>query len=125
MENINEEKDLFVVPEEISEEEKKAWVEISKILNENTRYKKSEADRELLRQYCQTKVLRDRAWIEYNLKPERYIRFVVGLCQDGKTPKVVVKENEHYRTLTESNKQLERLMKELKLTPIIRSKAIR
>ena len=70
----------------------------------------------------QVKVTRDRAWKEWNLKPERYIKIITGICSDGKTPKVLVKENEHYKIFTECNKQLEKLMEQLKLTPKIRLK---
>lgn len=58
--------------------------------------------------------------MEYNKNPERYTRIVTGLCQDGKTPKVMVKENEHYKTLNDCNKQLEKLLKDFRLTPLAR-----
>lgn len=66
--------------------------------------------------------MRDRAWREYNKKPDRYIRIVTGICNDGKTPKVLVKENEHYKTLIDCNKRLECILQDLKLTPKIRTK---
>ena len=66
--------------------------------------------------------MRDRAWREYNKNPDRYIRIVTGICSDGKTPKVMVKENEHYKTLIDSNKQLEKILKDLRLTPEARRK---
>ena len=66
--------------------------------------------------------MRDRAWREYNKNPDRYIRIVTGICSDGKTPKVMVKENEHYKTLIDCNKQLEKILKDLRLTPEERKK---
>jgi len=75
------------------------------------------ADAELIRQYVQVKIMRDRAWIEWNKKPERYVRIVTGICADGKTPKVIIKENEHYAILNDCNKQMEKLLTDFKLTP--------
>lgn len=66
--------------------------------------------------------MRNRAWEEYNKKPERYMRIVVGICGDGKTPKVLVEENEHYKTLLDCNKHLERLLNDLRLSPQSRAK---
>ena len=66
--------------------------------------------------------MRDRAWREYNKNPDRYIRIVTGICSDDKTPKVMVKENEHYKTLVDCNKQLEKILKDLRLTPEARIK---
>lgn len=67
-------------------------------------------------------MMRDRAWREYNKNSERYIRIVTGICSDGKTPKVIVKENEHYKTLIDCNKQFEKILKDLRLTPEARRK---
>ena len=108
---------LIEPPESLSDEEKEVWTEFISILKNGTQYKKTLADVELIRQYVQHKIMRDRAWIEWNKKPERYIRIVTGLCADGATPKIVVKENEHYRTLNDCNKHIEKLMTDLKLTP--------
>ncbi len=47
-----------------------------------------------------------------------------GICSDGKTPKVLVKENEYYKTWLETGKQLEKILKDLRLTPEIRRKNI-
>jgi len=47
---------------------------------------------------------------------------VTGICADGKTPKVMVKENDHYKTWLDCNKQLEKILKNLRLTPEIRNK---
>ena len=33
------------------------------------------------------------SWIQ---NPKRHVRIVTGICSDGKTPKIMVKENEHY-----------------------------
>ena len=104
-------------PNDLTDEEKQAWEEFVEILNNGTRYRKILADVELVRQYVQHKVMRDKAWSEWNKKPERYIRIVTGVCADGTTPKIVVKENEHYRILNDCNKYIERLLCDLKLTP--------
>ncbi len=66
--------------------------------------------------------MRDRALREYNKNSDRYVRIVTGICSDGKTPKVMVKENEHYNTLIDCNKKLEKILKDLRLTPDIRRK---
>jgi P27 family predicted phage terminase small subunit len=104
-------------PDYLSEEEKEVWEDFVQILQENTRFRKTLADAELIQQYVQHKVMRDRAWQEWNKKPERYIRIVTGICADGTTPKIVVKENEHYRILNDCNKKIEKLLSHLKLTP--------
>ena len=117
---INDE--ILKVPEYLSDEEKVAYGEIIKTLKSSIKYRLSSTDEELIWQYCQIKIMRDRAWREYNKNPERYIRIVTGICSDGKTPKVMVKENEHYKTWLDSNKQLEKILKDLRLTPEIRHK---
>lgn len=108
---------LLRPPSDLSKEEAVVWKEITELIISSTHYKKTTADVELLRQYCQTKIMRDRAWREYNKKPERYMRIVTGICSDGMTPKVMVKENEHYKTWIECNKLLEKLLKDFRLTP--------
>jgi phage terminase small subunit len=104
-------------PDNLTEEERQAWDHIYQILLSGTTYRKTMADAELIRQYMQVKLMRDRAWVEWNKKPERYIRIVTGLCADGTTPKVMVKENEHYVILKDCNRQLEKLLADFKLTP--------
>lgn len=113
---------LLRAPSDLSEAERGIWEEIVSLIISSTRYKKTTADVELVRQYCQTKIMRDRAWLEYNKNPERYIRIVTGICSDGMTPKVLVKENEHYKTWKECNKLLEKLLKDFRLTPEARRK---
>ena len=113
---------ILAIPENITKEEKIAYAEIAQTLKESINYRLSATDTELIWQYCQIKVMRDRAWREYNRNPERYIRIVTGICSDGKTPKVLVKENEHYKTLIDCNKQLEKILKDLRLTPEARRK---
>ena len=113
---------ILAIPENITKEEKIAYAEIVQTLKESINYRLSATDTELIWQYCQIKVMRDRAWREYNRNPERYIRIVTGICSDGKTPKVMVKENEHYKTLIDCNKQLEKILKDLRLTPEARRK---
>lgn len=117
---INEK--ILQIPPHLSDEEKKAYGEIVQTLRESINYRLSSTDTELIWQYCQIKVMRDRAWREYNKNPDRYIRIVTGICSDGKTPKVMVKENEHYKTLQDCNKQLEKILKDLRLTPEARRK---
>lgn len=114
--------EILKVPEFLSDEEKIVYSEIIKSLKESIKYKLSQTDVELIWQYCQIKIMRDRAWREYNKNPDRYIRIVTGICSDGKTPKVMVKENEHYKTLIDCNKQLEKILKDLRLTPEMRRK---
>ena len=117
---INDE--VLQIPEFLSDEEKTAYAEIVATLKRSIKYRLSSTDAELIWQYCQIKIMRDRAWKEYNKKPDRYIRIVTGICSDGKTPKVMVKENEHYKTLQDCNKHLEKILKDLRLTPEINEK---
>lgn len=113
---------ILQIPEYLSDEEKNTYQEIVEILKKSIKYRLAETDAELIWQYCQIKIIRDRAWREYNKNPERYIRIVTGICSDGKTPKVMVKENDHYKTLQDCNKHLEKILKDLRLTPEIRRK---
>lgn len=117
---INDE--ILQVPEYLTEEEKVTYGEIIQSLKESIKYRLSHSDVELIWQYCQLKIMRDRAWKEYNKNPDRYMRIVTGICSDGKTPKVMIKENEHYKTLIDCNKQLEKILKDLRLTPEMRNK---
>lgn len=114
--------EILKIPSYLTDEEKEAYEEIVTSLKESIKYRLSHSDTELIWQYCQLKIMRDRAWREYNKNPERYIRIVTGICSDGKTPKVMVKENEHYKTLIDCNKQLEKILKDLRLTPEARRK---
>ena len=114
--------EILKIPEFLSCEEKVAYTEIVKTIKDSIKYRLSSTDVELIWQFCQIKIMRDRAWKEYNKNPERYIRIVTGICGDGKTPKVMVKENEHYKTLIDCNKQLEKILKDLRLTPEMRRK---
>ena len=119
-ERINNE--ILQIPSYLTDEEKVAYGEIVQTLKDSIKYRLSSTDAELIWQYCQIKIMRDRAWREYNKNPDRYIRIVTGICSDGKTPKVMVKENEHYKTLIDCNKQLEKILKDLRLTPEARAK---
>ena len=114
--------EILQIPDYLTDEEKKTYEEIVGSLKESIKYRSSHSDTELIWQYCQIKIMRDRAWREYNKNPERYIRIVTGICSDGKTPKIMVKENEHYKTLIDCNKQLEKILKDLRLTPEARRK---
>ncbi len=119
-EKINNE--ILQIPDNLTLEEKVAYQEIICQLKKSIKYRLSPTDAELIWQYCQLKIIRDRAWKEYNKNPERYIRIVTGVSNDGKTPKVVVKENEHYKTWIDCNKQLEKILKDLRLTPQMRKR---
>lgn len=119
-ERINNE--ILQIPEGLTKEEKDTYIEIIHNFKGSIKYRLSNSDAELIWQYCQLKIMRDRAWKEYNKNPDRYIRIVTGICGDGKTPKVMVKENEHYKTLIDCNKQLEKILKDLRLTPEMRRK---
>lgn len=114
--------EILKVPNYLSPKEKETYGEIVKDLKDSIKYKLSPTDVELIWQYCQLKIMRDRAWREYTKNPDRYIRVVTGICNDGKTPKVMIKENEHYKTLIDCNKQLEKILKDLRLTPEMRRK---
>ena len=107
----------FQAPPDLSASELLVWQEITEILREFRGTKLSDADHELIRQYCQLTVTRNRAWAAYDEKPERYTKIVTGLCKDGKTPKIVLKDNEHYKTWLECNKHLDALLKEMELNP--------
>ena len=113
---------ILTIPSYLTKEEKVAYSGIVETLKESIHYRLSSTDAELIWQYCQIKIMRDRAWREYNKNPDRYIRIVTDICGDGKTPKVMVKENEHYKTLIDCNKQLEKILKDLRLTPEARKK---
>lgn len=119
-ERINNE--VLQIPSYLTDEEKIAYAEIVQTLKESIKYRLSSTDAELIWQYCQIKLMRDRAWREYNKNPDRYTRIVTGICSDGTTPKVMVKENEHYKTLIDCNKHLEKILKDLRLTPEMRIK---
>lgn len=119
-ERINNE--ILQIPGNLTAEERATYEDIVNSLKESIKYRLSHSDVELIWQYCQLKIMRDRAWKEYNKNPDRYIRIVTGICSDGKTPKVMVKENEHYKTLIDCNKQLEKILKDLRLTPEVRAK---
>jgi len=107
----------FAPPKDLSDAELVVWLELADILRDLHGTKISDADHELMRQYCQLTVTRNRAWSEFNKKPEFYTRIVTGLEADKQTPKVVVKENEYYKTWLECSKRLDALMKEMELNP--------
>ena len=114
---------ILQIPSGLSPEEQAAYSSIAETIKQSVKYRLTSVDAELIWQYCQLKVMRDRAWRAYNLNPERYIRIVTGICPDGKTPKIMVKENEHYKTLQECNRHLEKILKDLRLTPEARRKS--
>ncbi len=116
-ERIENNDKILQLPCGLSEEEKSAYISITDNLKRSIKYRLTPSDAELIWQYCQLKIMRDRAWKEYNLNPQRYIRIVTGISPDGKTPKITVKENEHYKTLQDCNRHLERILKDLRLTP--------
>ncbi|MBQ7797669.1 MAG: P27 family phage terminase small subunit [Clostridia bacterium] len=114
--------EVLQIPDNLTNEEKQEYEQIVEDFKEEISYRLSKVDVELIWQYCQLKVMRNRAWREYNKNPDRYIRIVTGMSSDGKTPKVMVKENEHYKTLIDCNKHIEKILKDLRLTPEMRNK---
>ncbi len=66
--------------------------------------------------YNYLKIMRDTAWVEWNKNPELQIKIVTGIEKDGKTPKVTLKENQHYGIFTECNRQLERILDDFDLS---------
>lgn len=114
--------EVLQIPINLTNEEKQEYEQIVEDFKEEISYRLSKVDVELIWQYCQLKVMRNRAWREYNKNPDRYIRIVTGMSSDGKTPKVMVKENEHYKTLIDCNKHIEKILKDLRLTPEMRNK---
>jgi len=117
--SIEESNNLIEPPKGLTDEERAVWLEFIEILK-GARYRKTLADVELVRQYVQHRLMRDEAWRQWSERPERYIRIVTGISSDGVTPKVIVKENEHYRILNDCNKYLEKILTNLKLTPLKR-----
>ncbi len=114
--------EVLQIPNNLTNEEKQEYEQIVEDFKEEISYRLSKVDVELIWQYCQLKVMRNRAWREYSKNPDRYIRIVTGMSSDGKTPKVMVKENEHYKTLIDCNKHIEKILKDLRLTPEMRNK---
>ena len=114
--------EVLQIPHNLTKEEKQEYEQIVADFKKEIKYMLSKTDIELIWQYCQLRIMRNRAWREYNKEPTRYTRIVTGICSDGKTPKVMVKDNEHYKTLMDCNKQLEKILKDLKLTPSMRDK---
>lgn len=72
--------EILKIPSYLTDEEKKAYEKIAGSLKDSIKYRLSHSDTELIWQYCQIKIMRDRAWREYNKNPERYIRIVTGIC---------------------------------------------
>lgn len=114
--------EVLQIPNNLTNEEKQEYEQIVEDFKQEISYRLSKVDVELIWQYCQLKVMRNRAWREYSKNPDRYIRIVTGMSSDGKTPKVMVKENEHYKTLIDCNKHIEKILKDLRLTPEMRNK---
>lgn len=122
LERTKANENLLKIPNLLSKEEKRVYQEVVNVVKESVNYKLTSTDIELIWQYCQIKIMRDKAWKAYSSNPERYVRIVTGLSSDGKTPKIIVKENEYYKTLVDCNKQLEKILKDLRLTPNERRK---
>jgi len=105
---------LLVVPAELGTEEKAAWEIGATMIRAKERIIKH-VDLELLRQFARLRVMADRAYSEWNKNPERFSKIVTGVASDKMTPKVTIKENEHYVVFSECNKELENVMKHLGL----------
>ncbi|MCL2177107.1 MAG: hypothetical protein FWB72_04100 [Firmicutes bacterium] len=110
--NVQKSNEILKPPTNLSEKEIEAWDYIVEILKSKN-YVKTARDIELVMQHMQTKLMRDIAWEKWQENPERYVRIVTGVAVDGQTPKVTIKENEHYKILQESNKKLEKFLKDL------------
>lgn len=61
-ERINQNNEILKVPEYLSDEEKIVYKSIVNQLQKSIKYCLTESDVELIWQYCQLKVMRDRAW---------------------------------------------------------------
>lgn len=53
--------EILQIPDYLTDEEKKAYEEIVGSLKESIKYRLSHSDTELIWQYCQIKIMRDRA----------------------------------------------------------------
>lgn len=95
---------LIEVPNDLNEQEKIIWIEFANLLISSSNNIKTAADKEMIRQYVYFKILRDTAWIEWSKNPELTVKIVTGVDKDGKTPKVTLKDNQHYSIFTDSNK---------------------
>ena len=107
---------LLEVPNDLNEGEKVVWNEFANLLIAGSNKIKTQADKEMLRQLVYFKALRDTAWQEWNKNPELHIKVITGVDRDGKTPKITIKENQHYGIFTDSNKQIERILDDLGLS---------
>ncbi len=54
--------EILQIPNHLTDEEKLAYEEIVKTLKESINYRLSHSDAELIWQYCQKRIMRDRAW---------------------------------------------------------------
>lgn len=113
---------LLTVPDDLNEKESVVWREFANLLISSSDNIKTAADKEMIRHYVYLKILRDTAWVEWNKNPELQIKIVTGVDKDGKTPKVTLKENQHYSIFTDSNKQIEKILDDFGLSYKMRVK---
>jgi hypothetical protein len=113
---VEESKKRLVVPSDFDEREKAAWEVAAEMLRERNEVV-TFADLELIRQYARIRVMGDMAYNNWLANPERITRVVTGIAADKVTPKVTLKENEHYMTYMECDKRMQEILIELKLTP--------
>ena len=107
---------IFHTPNDFTEDEKQVWFEICDAVKDAGYYVRA-GDRLLFYEYVKIRIMRDRALKSWNEKPERYVKIVTGISPDGVTPKIIIKENEHYAIMLDCNKQIQNILVELKLNP--------
>jgi hypothetical protein len=113
---IAESKERLIVPSDFDDKEKAAWEVAAQMLRERNDFV-THADLELIRQYARIRVIGDVAYKNWLANPERISKIVTGIAADKVTPKVTLKENEHYTTYMECDKRMQEILIELKLTP--------
>jgi len=108
--------EMIVPPADFDEKERTAWEIAASMLRERHAVV-THADLELMRQYARIRVIGDIAYRAWLANPERLTRIITGVAADKVTPKVVLKENEHYTTFMECDKRLQEILEEMELTP--------
>ncbi|MDR1101049.1 MAG: P27 family phage terminase small subunit [Clostridiales bacterium] len=108
--------ELYAAPTDFSDNEKKIWTEILEGVK-SIGYKMRYSIRLEMYEYVKLRIMRDKAMKAWNENPERYVKIVTGIAPDMKTPKITIKENEHYAIMLDCNKQIQKILDELKLTP--------
>ena len=107
---------IYNTPDGFTKDEEQIWLEICEAVKDAPYYTRA-GDRLLLYEYVKIRIMRERAMKAWNEKPERYIKIVTGISQDGLTPKITIKENEHYKIMLDCNRQIQSILGELRITP--------